>query len=159
MKEGDIYFWRWKVEPEHRSTAYWCLSQKAVFTNGKLRDCYWGYASNHENVWTPEQAKEKLMLEFKGNINDMEPLSDNEKYYDRKDIVNMTHANMSRAPVYKRKGAKRNRKAMLEIAKYSLEKRKHELERAQRDYEELKKTISDIEGGCKLDGLFMRDYD
>jgi len=144
--------------PEHTSTAYWCMSQKAVFTNGKLRDCYWGYASEHEKAWTEKEAREKLILEFKGNLNDLEPIRDNKEYYNPKDIVDMTHANRTKATIYKKKGAKRSREAMLDIAKHALSKRKREFERAQRDYEELNKTISDIECGCDIENLYMNDY-
>ena len=86
MKEGDVYYWRYKDHEEdckrNQSTAYWCLDRKAVVYNGELVDTYWTYldrdgirVSSDCHCVNPENVE----IEFICNLNDVEIIHKREK--------------------------------------------------------------------------------
>lgn len=103
FKEGDIFSWRWTPEEGRKrqndcgSTVYWCKSQIAIFHNDRLRDTYWYDGSNSAYIL----ELDKVEITFLGNPENMKTIYDGEQvFYRREDIVDMNHANNSRAKVY-----------------------------------------------------------
>lgn len=113
MREGDVFFWRWKDEDRHRDCgpyrSYHCKSQKAVFSNGRLGDTFWN-DNGSEAI-----NEDEVVLEYKGNVNEMTPIYECEiDFYEREDVVDMRHPNSSLEKVYVKSGAKRSERAMRE---------------------------------------------
>lgn len=115
FKEGDIFRWRWTEEVEKRRysegvhMAYWCKSRIAVIKDGVLQDTYWG--SSDSSVLDPAE----VILDFQGNANEMRTIpSGEEVFYRPEDIMDMGHPNNSRAPVYVKGNATRDREVMKE---------------------------------------------
>lgn len=124
MREGDVYFWRWsdpEKDVDKHYGAYHCYSRIAVFHEGKLRDTYW---CNWEKVLDPAQVVAKLQ----GNLNDMTVLKDNEHFYRSQDLVDMRHPNNTNGDVMLRKGATRDRFAMIEYIQMKYRDHEQEIE-------------------------------
>lgn len=144
MRDGDIYDWEWKEEPD-TAQPYWCYSRRAVVRNGKLVDTYWG-RTEPKSV-TPE----KVNLTFVANFDDLEEIGEWKiRYYKTSDIVDMRHANSSNAKVYRRKGAKRDPETMIQHAQDSIRECEAQIQSDQRQIDFLKRAISLVEAG-KID--------
>lgn len=108
MKDGDIYFWRWRDGVALSDWPYHCMSQKAVVKDGRLLDTFW-----HSHSDRSELNPDKVVLEHKGNVADLREIDPHEiPYYDADCVIDMRHSNHSGAPVYVPKGAARSREAM-----------------------------------------------
>lgn len=160
-EEGDIYFWSWKGPSANM--AYHCLSRKAVVIKTSailaLVDTYWGGGGGGGGgyrMWSEENAKCHLILEFKGNKKDLVPIQPYWiDYYEPEDIVDMRHSNKSSAEVYRRKDAKRSKERMLD----QIAKRRNELAR---NIESINWRMSDLSqaedrilAGDDLEGIVL----
>ncbi len=147
MKNGDIYFWRWKATEGVRMP-YHCKSQKAIARNGVLYDTFW---SDHNHPI----PLDKVDLVFKGNINLLDEIKEWETpYYCTEDIVDMRHSNTSMAKVYVRAGAKRDPQMMKEFAEYQVERSQSEIRSCEHRIDLLNAAIASIDAG-ELDNIHI----
>lgn len=151
MKDGDIYFWRWKDNRRHADGkpygAYHCKSQKAIFENGALRDTYWcGLSGGRLNL-------DDVVVEFQGNVNEMTEICEPAYYLD-KDVVDMRHPNSSTAKIYLKVGAVRDPDTMRELAAYQIERSESEIRYTQGLIEQLNEAITQIDAG-ELDKIHI----
>jgi hypothetical protein len=152
-RDGDVFFWRYKNENE--GFRYHCLARKAIVRSGKLLDIYWAYLDGrtvkfHDlgGCWSPEQADHHLILKFNGNLNEFDAIPDyNECMYDEADILDLRHINSSQKQVYLRKGARRNRVAMLAEVDSRIAKAEAEIRNVNWKLEQLNKEKEKIESG------------
>ena len=147
IKDGDIYFWKWK-DLLGRFMPYHCWSQKAVVRDGVLHDTYWSPQSHRVSL-------DKVVLFFVANINDLTEIRAQEApYYRSDDVVDMRHENDSGAKVYVKTGAKRDPAAMKKLASHEIEHRKYEISSANNRIEELNVAIAAIDAG-QLDDVYI----
>lgn len=146
-KDGDIFWWRYKEgkQPTFGHDPYWCKAMKGVVKNGRLVDAYW---SSESTSFSAEEAAERLDLEYKGNINEMEPIQHYEvRYYEDADVVDMTHSNNTKATCYRRKGAQRSMSKALAVLHEKRQQAKSELDMALHRLECLARDEALIRGG------------
>ena len=144
-KEGDIYRWCWNSQYVEKlkdksaaGTLYWCCSQICIFRNGMYFDTYWNNSGDSKR-FMPEEADEKLDLEYIGNFSELEESSKTQRaYYDDKDCVDISHANNTRGGFYIRKGAKRSLEKMNKIILRNIKKLQYDADSAQRRLQEIK---------------------
>lgn len=145
MKEGDIYHWLWRDEFRKNDfgafQSYHCKSRIAVYSNGTLNDTFW--SGDNDGFLDPTA----VTLELQGNANEMTVLSDNPEYYRDSDLVSMKHSNNSNAPIYLKKGAKRDAETMQECLQHRLEHSKYKIESHKRTVLELSTAIKKIRSG------------
>lgn len=158
IKEGDIFQWSYKDEksgdrgPYKR---YHCKSQICVAKDGRLRDTYWNM-SGYDDTWSYEEAQVSLRLVYVGNFADLDKSDErNEEFYDEADCVNLNHPNSSRGNFYLRKGAKRSRAKMLEMALHKKERAESEVRYRTQDVERLAETIDRINAGADLSEIWF----
>ena len=112
MLEGDVYDWRWADDAKHADCgpyrSYHCFSRIAVVKDGMLCDTFWSSAGS-------KLSPDAVVLTLLGNLNGMTEIRESEaRYYCGEDIVDMRHSNNSRASVYLKSGAEKDRDTMLE---------------------------------------------
>lgn len=149
FREGDVYRWTFRdPDTDNRQYgSYHCCSRIAVVHRGRLRDTYWqiGDSFSEGRSFGVEDLP-KLELTRLGNLSELLPAKEYEAdYYDDADIVNLNHSNSTRGNFYLRKGARRSREKMLEVARYNLERSTANERSAARLSEELRETISKLE--------------
>lgn len=145
MKNGDIYFWRWKDDKRHADCApfrsYHCYSRKAVVRDGALYDTYW---SDHRNPLTMDD----VIITYQGNPDRMAAISEGDaNYYRSEDLVDMRHGNSSSAKIYVKTGVQRNPAVMREYLEHEIEKAESSIRVAQRHIELLDDAISLLDNG------------
>lgn len=149
MRDGDIYFWRWKDDID-RYMPYHCCSQKAIVKNGVMVDTFWGQSVSNK-VLRPDE----VVSEFKGNVDEMMEIRHYETdCYRREDIIDMRHSNDSRAPIYVKRGTPRDQKTMKEAIEYRIEKRRSEIHSAEWAIERLQQDLEKVNAG-QLDDVFL----
>ncbi|RZN19498.1 hypothetical protein [Bradyrhizobium sp. Leo121] len=149
MREGDIFRWSYRNPNASHGvySGYHCCSRIAVFTNGLLRDTYWGLGCI-DGRWFSGDAIRALDLEFVGNFADLKPANEHmADYFDDADIVDLNHSNSTRGNFYLRKGAVRSKAKMLEVARYRLDQSLSAERTAAWKSEQLRETIARIEAG------------
>lgn len=146
MNKGDIFRWSFKEPPEHMP--YHCCSCIAEFDGTRLRDTYWHSASDGRS-WTPEEARERLVLTFVANREDLESYGPGaHDYYAPENVVDLRHPNNgSRDQVYIRKGAKRCAAVMRQTLHYTIERSESEIDMATRRIEECGALLDKINAG------------
>ena len=97
MKENDIYKWSWKDEhllSKNYGDAYWCCARLAKVINGDLMDLFW---SMGESSQSKRLDTNKVNLVYLGNLDDYQEVrtTDEFKYYNKEDTLNISHANYS----------------------------------------------------------------
>ena len=148
MKDGDIYFWKWKNDI-YRFMPYHCLSCKAIARDGQLVDTFWHDSDNRV------LSMDEIDAEFMGNEHDMSQISKREiDYYRREDVVDMRHANNSSAPIYVKVGAQRDPAVILEHLRYQVEKTESAIRSAQHDIKLLNGQIEAVNAG-RLADVYM----
>jgi hypothetical protein len=161
-REGDVFLWRYRDDRGDQTLKYWCRARKAIVRGGVLMDIYWAYIEGHKvnfhgegGVWTRGQAENRLVLEYRGNLDEFEAIADyNEAMYDNADILDLRHANSSQKQVYLRKGARRSQAAMLAEVTYKIEKAESQIRHANWQIERLSKEKAKIEAG-ELEGVWL----
>jgi hypothetical protein len=119
MRDGDVYFWRWKEGSRIGvSSPYHCWSRIAVADgNGRLRDQFW--SDNTDKIVPTADAD----LTYRGNIHEMKKIPHYEaQFYRDEDVVDMRHSNNSTAPVYVVVGAERDSRVMRALVIERIEK-------------------------------------
>jgi hypothetical protein len=162
-RDGDVYFWRYRKEPEDFTLGYWCCARKAIVRRERLVDLYWLHIHDHNvsssgegRSWTLEETKKRLILEYKGNLDQFDVISDYlEPLYDVADILNLRHASSSQKQIYLRKGAVRSKERMLEHCRYLREKAESALRSAQRDIERYAEIEAKIDAGADLKEIYL----
>jgi len=159
LKEGDIYFWRWRegAEPRlHGSSqySYWCKSCKAIVRKGLLLDTYWTDMSSDRAI-----DPARVVLEYKGNEATLRKIPEWDiPYYEPDDVVDMRHANDARGPVYVKPEAKRSAARILEHLRYVRERNESKISWAQSSIQRIDEEIARVEGG-DTDGYFSNPVD
>jgi hypothetical protein len=161
-RDGDVYFWRYRDEKGDQSSIYWCCARKAVICRGILRDIYLVYINGHEvsdhgtngEYWMPIEAENRLILDYKGNLDQFDVIPDYNKHlYSEDDILDLRHANSSQKQIYLRKGAVRSRDRMLERCRYLMDKAQEELRWQQLRIDNYSEIYDKIIAGEPLDGI------
>lgn len=149
LTEGDVYRWYYR-DPKTNAGAwgdYHCCSRIAIVNRGRLRDTYWqiGESFSDGRSFSIEDLP-KLELERLANLSELLPAKEYESdYYDDADIVNLNHSNSTRGNFYLRRGARRSREKMLEVARANLNLSLQQERSAARLSEELRETIAKLE--------------
>lgn len=149
LAEGDIYRWNY-TDPKTNNGQwgdYHCCSRIAIVHRGRLRDTYWqiGVSFSEGRSFGPDDLP-RLQLTRLGNLADLHPAKEYEAdYYDDADIVNLNHSNSTSGNFYLRKGARRSREKMLEVARNNLARSTENERSAARLSEELREVISKLE--------------
>lgn len=163
-RDGDVYFWRYRKEPEDHTLGYWCCARKAIIVDGILHDIYWMYINGHKlsdhgahgRYWMPIEAKDRLILLYKGNLDDFDAIPDyNEPLYAEADILDLRHANSSQKQIYLRKGATRSKERMLEHCRYLREKAETAARHAKYNIENFAEIEAKIEAGEDLKEIYL----
>lgn len=97
MKENDIYKWSWKDEhlpSKNYGDAYWCCARLAKVIDGNLMDLFW---SMGESSHSRKLDINKIDLVYLGNLDDYQEVrtTDEFKYYNKEDTLDILHANHS----------------------------------------------------------------
>lgn len=147
LKEGDIYRWSYRELGDDRAWGrYHCCSRIAIVRSGLLRDTYWSCGSEGR-TFGPDDL-DRLDLTFIANMNDLVRAREYEAdYYDEADIVDLNHSNSTRGNFYLRKGARRSRAKMLEVATRKLLQEQSNQRLASLRTFDLRETIAKIEAG------------
>lgn len=162
-RDGDVFSWRYREEPKDWTGAYWCCTRIAIaVSDSVIRDIFWAHIDGHSvrfhggfRWWERDEARDRLVLEFKGNLDEFDAIADfNLPMYNSADILDLRHSNSSQKQVYLRKGAKRSQATMLIEVNYRLEKAEGEIRSAQWQIERLSKEKAKIEAG-ELDGVYL----
>jgi hypothetical protein len=149
LQEGDIYRWSY-LDPKTKQGSwgdYHCCSRIAIVNRGRLRDTFWqigGSFSDGRSFGLEDLPK--LELARVANISDLLPAKEYEAdYYDDSEIVNLNHSNSPRGNFYLRRGARRSREKMLEVARNNLETSMADERSAASLSEELRGVIRKLE--------------
>jgi predicted metal-binding transcription factor (methanogenesis marker protein 9) len=152
MKNGDIFRWSYKKDyiSRHKSdlsagTLYWCCSNICVYNDGILRDTYWSCSSEGRR-WTKKKAEDVLNLLFLANSNEITKTRV-PQYYNKKDIVDLRHANNGRDNVYIKNGAKKSRRIMSLLVEYKIKDLQGSIDYKTREIERLGSVKEEIETG------------
>jgi len=148
MKDNDLYSWSWKEGACNKNDPYWCKSRMAIVRDGNLYDTFW-----HD---CRDGLKRKwVKIKFLGNIDEMTKISEYDKvYYRYQDIVDTSHSNNSRAPVYIKPNVTRNKKVILELLQYRKEKNERDIGYAQRKLKDLEDQHLLVDAGS-LDEVWV----
>lgn len=147
LKEGDIFRWRWtdeiaaKRQKDCGSTVYWCMSQIAVCKDGKLVDTFWGSSGSNYTL-----DMDRVVVTFLGNPSEMKVIPEAERvFYKPEDVVNMNHANNSRAPVYAK--GERDPEIMKQYFQYKRDRFESDARFSLSRCEDCRQAIAAIEAG------------
>ena len=157
FKDGAIFKWRYKDDKQHMdSYAYWAKSQIAIFKDGWLEDTW---SSSQGSKWVEVDAKRLLKLRFVANLNDLDNISKSDaRYFNEKDITNLTHSNSYGSQIYVKKGAVRCLKTTCKLAEKYLADMAHEEEWAKRRHIDARDILSKIEGGQPIEEVYIPDW-
>lgn len=148
LKDGDIYFWKWKEIDKGRSLTdeYWCKSRIAIVENGKAIDTYWFSGNNLVLDF------KKVEMEFQGNINEMIKTEKWEvKYYNPEDIVDLYHPNGG-GPILRKSNAIKDKKTISINLKRRYEEAERGIESAILEIKMVRKNQTLLESG-KIDDI------
>ena len=138
MKEGDIFFWRYKDET---SRSYHCKSRIAIVTDGKLCDTFWGHSGDRRIV-DPNEVD----LEYKANMAELTPRSPSVMYrYADEDIVDLRHSNGG--TFYVKTGAQASCDKILAHIKEQREEYESQIRVAKWKLEQLDSAQREVEAG------------
>lgn len=147
IRDGDIYHWRWKDDERHENTnafgGYHCKSRIAVATDGDLFDTYWMECNGRSRLRMRE-----VIVTLLGNSNDMDEIREWDlPYYRDEDIVDTRHPNASIAPIYLKRGAKRDATTMRAHAVEKMDQAKRDLDSAHRQIGRMAEVLNLIDSG------------
>jgi len=154
FKDGDIFRWRYNektLKTPHMlnsascGTLYWCCSNIGIWRNQLLSDTYWGGGGGR--CFTAQEIKDKLILTFIANINDLEPCQPSTfDKYDDEDCVNISHGNMTRGGFYIRKGAKESTRKQIQVLEHDIADHDRRADYHKRHSEYLREQLAEMEG-------------
>ena len=147
-RDGDVFFWQW-TDDARKSFTFgdpdWCVAHKAVVKNGFLVDLYW---SSESKSWKRDDIINRMVLTYRGNIHEMEPIHHYElRYYEDADVVDLTHSNHTKATCYRRKGAQRSLNKALDILAQKRSDAESDLRMAVSRLQDYARTEALIRGG------------
>jgi hypothetical protein len=142
-----VFRWEWIAPPKH--DPYWCKSQIAIVRGGELFDTYWEASPKLVSL-------NKVNLKRLGNLHDMTEITrGDEQYYDPADVVDLRHANSSRASVYIQPGAVRSAVKIAERIRWKIEEAQNTRRHAENTIERLTETLEQVEKGENLDSVWF----
>lgn len=160
MREGDYFLWEFKQkvvknrqDSVRAGTLYWCCARKAIVKNGRLCDIFWS-TEGEGMSWTVEEAADLLDLTFLANKDDIEPTT-HEKYYDKKDVIDLSHPNSLERGIYIRKDAQRSRAAMSSLLEDKIESAEYALSSAKRDLDNLRQKEIELKETWNLNLIYI----
>jgi hypothetical protein len=155
LRDGNVYSWRWLLDDKRHADnapyrSYHCRSQIAEVWNGALYDTFWtGHSYEHR------LSEADVILTFRGNINEMTPISEWQLHYYRPDdIVDMRHSNNSGAPIWLKPGAVRDAERMREWAEYERQNALSAIQSAEHKLSRFNDALALIEKGALADVNF-----
>lgn len=138
LKENDVYRFEYNEEQYKKHESWFlnhCFDGQLVVKKNRdgelyLMDTYWGFADCGENHrFTLEKALQKGNLEFICNLDDVISCSKYDyKYYDKKDIFDLSYQHHCYEQYMRKKDAKRLKDVMLDYIYYKIKENKDELE-------------------------------
>lgn len=161
-KDGDVYLWsfndqEYEKRKDHHDM-YWCCSRIGIVANEFLVDTYWGSSLN--KMFTIDDVNEKLVVAYKGNLNDYTPCrKEDQAMYNDEDILNLSHPNSSNQ-YYLRIGALKSKEKMVKVIKRNALKLQHDIEYAKSSLTwELDKlnNLDTLNYTYGLDGVSLED--
>ena len=159
LKLGNYYRWSYKELPNSSyEQSYWCKSRIATVKESSaglyLADTFWSI-SGSDYVLTA--ALDNIELEFLGNINDYERISENYvKYYDQSDILNLNHPNNTKGNIYVRKGANKSKSHLLDELDKAVSNKEQELDYVARQLDSLLDTRAElVRGELNVDEVYF----
>jgi hypothetical protein len=139
-RENDVFRWHWKLG---RAPIVGCYAHLAVFLNGGLRDTFWYDWPTRSYI-----DLDRVDLTLLGNIDDCVEIKRwDVPYYDPADIIDMSHSNNSRAPIYLKKSATKSQEWMLSVAENKFAEAQRAKESAERDIARLQDVLKQIRAG------------
>ena len=154
MKKGDYFRWSWKEMPnDSYELSYWCCAQIAGFDGDRLKDIYWGTGSGKS--WTPEEAESRLNLTFIANQDDISTAPCDYYLYDKSDVVNLSHPNRHGSGLYIKKGARKSKRAIMEVVESNLERLERQIEFAKDRIEKNIKVRAELNGGADPEEAYI----
>lgn len=147
MKVNDVYKWSY-INPSPMDP-YWCKSRIIIVCkNNKdeflLEDTYWSSGSSR-TTFKEEHIGKIIEIEFLGNLDDYEPISKyHTRYYNPKDILDITHPNSMGSLIYLKKGAQKDLQIMEKELQYQITKCEDEIRYKKSVLEDLKQKLSTL---------------
>jgi len=130
MKVNDVYRWSYidppKIDP------YWCKSQIIIVSKNNndeflLEDTYWSGGSS-TRIFKEHEVGKTIEIQFLGNLDDYEKISKyHTRYYNPKDILDISHKNSMGDLIYLKKGAQKDLQIMEKELQYQITKCEDEI--------------------------------
>ena len=155
MKDNDIYKWSWKDEhlpSKNYGDAYWCCARLAKVIKGDLMDLFW---SMGESSQSRKLDINKVDLMYLGNLDDYQEVrtTDEFKYYNQEDTLNILHANHSgnwgKCFFIKKDAVKSKDKIRQELVK-RLEDLEYQARSVQRDIARTNEKLTELDSCADL---------
>ena len=150
MKENDIYKWSWKDEhlpSKNYGDAYWCCARLAKVIDGNLMDLFWSMGQSSQSK---RLDINKVDLMYLGNLDDYQEVrtTDEFKYYNKEDTLNISHANHSGnwgKCFFIKKGAVKSKDKIKQELVKRLEDLEYQAQSIQRDIARAKEKLAKLE--------------
>ena len=149
IKELDVFHFRYKPKiAETMSYPDHCFDGQLIAKKNQkgeiyLEDTYW---SSGDKCFTPKEAKEKGILTFYCNLNEVEEIGEgSQDYYADEDIFNLSHQHGCYRKFAVRKDAQRNKEKMLSVINERIREAKRKIEWLLEDLERYSVTRHEIE--------------
>lgn len=157
FKDGAIFKWRYQdVERHRQDLAYWAVSQIAILKDGWIEDTW---SSSQPRTWLLADAQRLLKLNFVANLNDLEKTTpSNARYFNRVDIIDISHANSFGSQIYLKKGAEKCAETIHKLAEEYLSEKARDEEWAIRKHADAKEILSKIDAGQPIEEIYIPDW-
>jgi len=120
-------------------------------------DTYFGLRkSSGSELFTLYDIRKFGKIKFICNLNDIIEIEEHEKkYYNSKDIFDLSHQHGSYKFYAIKKGIKKNRKAMIEYCKYNIDEEYHNIENAISNIDRYVQYLDKLKSGISLDDFYI----
>lgn len=160
IHKNDVFTWRYRDEKLHSDYLnYWCCSRTAIATETHIVDTFWSDGQGARGTFTHAEALKRCELILLGNLNDYEPMPSHEEiFYRPEDVLDLRNSNRSGRNLIKRKkGARRDREVMIELAKRAVRHHEAEAESARRDAARVSAQLLKLISGEDIEQIYL-DY-
>ncbi len=161
VKENDVFDFRYKPEVEDKINESWGGSSRHCFDGQLIAkkdyknhwsfvDTYWSFGNGGDDShsFSLKEIREQGKITFVCNLADIEEIQEYEqKYYDDKDIFNLSHQHGCYKFYAIKKGTKKSNTKMLKTVNDKIQEAKRDLERAGDKIEEYSQKKTKIEAG------------
>ena len=159
IKNGDVYRFHWHPDPEpvQGRDRYWCFDGQLVAVDGLLVDTFWrfGVRDTHSRTFTVEEACKAGELTYVCNVNDLEPAPHSaERWYDKADLFDLSHQHRCYGKLMLRKGAKKNKEAMLRALSADRKEAEDDLRAAVHKIEWVARTRQIVEDAADVEKVY-----